>query len=139
MEFSRPEYGVGSLSLLQGVFPTKGSNPGLPHGRQILYQKKKKEKNPAVIKSQVFVIVLWMFCFQLKVNQTLVFSKIYILEKLRVKDNIFAFQACRIGLNPNFTSISKFLLGTLPKTLHTLPHFLWVAIHEVVPIFIFIL
>ena len=30
--------GVGSLSLLQGFFPTQGSNPGLPHCRQILYQ-----------------------------------------------------------------------------------------------------
>ena len=30
--------GVGSLSLLQGIFPTQWSNPGLPHRRQILYQ-----------------------------------------------------------------------------------------------------
>ena len=30
--------GVGSLSLLQGIFPTQGSNPGLPHCRQVLYQ-----------------------------------------------------------------------------------------------------
>ena len=30
--------GVGSLSLLQGIFPIQGSNPDLPHGRQILYQ-----------------------------------------------------------------------------------------------------
>ena len=30
--------GVGSRSLLQGIFPTQGSNPGLPHCRQILYQ-----------------------------------------------------------------------------------------------------
>ena len=30
--------GVGSLSLLQGIFPTLGSNWGLPHCRQILYQ-----------------------------------------------------------------------------------------------------
>ena len=30
--------GVGSLSLLQGIFLTQGSNPGLPHCRQILYQ-----------------------------------------------------------------------------------------------------
>ena len=30
--------GVGSLSLLQGIFPTQGSNPGLPHCRQILNQ-----------------------------------------------------------------------------------------------------
>ena len=30
--------GVGSLSLLLWIFPTQGSNPGLPHWRQILYQ-----------------------------------------------------------------------------------------------------
>ena len=29
--------GVGSLSLLQGIFPTQGSNPDLPHCRWILY------------------------------------------------------------------------------------------------------
>ena len=29
---------VGSLSLLQGIFPTQGLNPGLPHCRWILYQ-----------------------------------------------------------------------------------------------------
>ena len=30
--------GVGSLSLLQGIFPIQGSNAGLPHCRLILYQ-----------------------------------------------------------------------------------------------------
>ena len=30
--------GVGSCSLLQGIFPTQGSNPGLSHCRRILYQ-----------------------------------------------------------------------------------------------------
>ena len=30
--------GVGSLSLLRGIFSSQGSNPGLPHCRQILYQ-----------------------------------------------------------------------------------------------------
>ena len=29
--------GVGSLSFLQGIFPTQGSNPGLLHCGQILY------------------------------------------------------------------------------------------------------
>ena len=31
------------LSLLQGIFPTQGSNTGLPHCRQILYQLSHKE------------------------------------------------------------------------------------------------
>jgi len=30
--------GVGSCSLLEGIFPTQGSNTGLPHCTQILYQ-----------------------------------------------------------------------------------------------------
>ena len=30
--------GVGSLSLLQGIFPTQGLNTSLPHCRRILYQ-----------------------------------------------------------------------------------------------------
>jgi len=30
--------GVGSRALLQGIFPTQGSNPGLLHCRWILYQ-----------------------------------------------------------------------------------------------------
>ena len=34
--------GVGSLSLLQGIFPSQGSNPGLLHCRWILYQPSHK-------------------------------------------------------------------------------------------------
>ena len=30
--------GVGSFSLLQGIFSTQGLNPGLPHCKRILYQ-----------------------------------------------------------------------------------------------------
>ena len=35
--------GMGSFSLLQGIVPTQGLNPGLPHCRQILYQLSHKE------------------------------------------------------------------------------------------------
>ena len=35
--FSRQEYGVGCHFLLQRIFPTQGSNLGLPHCRQTLY------------------------------------------------------------------------------------------------------
>ena len=50
--------GVGSFSLLQGIFPTQGLNPGLSHSRQILYKlshkgsqkKKKKSDGPSVEK-----------------------------------------------------------------------------------------
>ena len=37
MGFSRQEYWSGLPFLLQGIFPTQGSNPGLPYFRQTLY------------------------------------------------------------------------------------------------------
>ena len=40
--------GVGSLSLLQRIFPTQGSNPGLPHCRWILHQLSHKG-NPRIL------------------------------------------------------------------------------------------
>ena len=43
VEFSRPDTGVGSCSLLQEIFPTQGLNWGLLHYRQILYQLSHQE------------------------------------------------------------------------------------------------
>ena len=52
--------GVDSLSLLQGIFPTQGSNPGLPHCRQILYQPQRKPRNTGVgslsLRQRIFLI-----------------------------------------------------------------------------------
>ena len=36
-EFSRQEYWSGCHSLLQGIFPIQGLNPGLLHCRQFLF------------------------------------------------------------------------------------------------------
>ena len=38
MGFSRKEYWSGYHFLLQGIFPTQGSKPGLLHCRQTLYR-----------------------------------------------------------------------------------------------------
>ena len=38
MEFSVGHTGMSSRSLLQGIFPTQGLNPGLLHCRRIPYQ-----------------------------------------------------------------------------------------------------
>ena len=38
--------GVGCHALLQGIFPTQGSNPGLPHCRQILYRLNLQHARP---------------------------------------------------------------------------------------------
>ena len=49
--------GVGSLSLLQGIFPTQGFNPGLPHCRQILYQLSYLHKLLG------WLLHMWYICF----------------------------------------------------------------------------
>ena len=52
--------GVGSLSLLQGIFPTQGSNPDLLHCRRILHQlspqgrKENLAKKPPAYQRSVF-------------------------------------------------------------------------------------
>ena len=78
---------MGCHVLLQGIFPTQGSNPGLPHCSQIPYhlshqgrlngdfknspcQKKKKHKKPNLKKkgnnchlfsSQIYELAGWLF------------------------------------------------------------------------------
>ena len=46
--------GVGSLSLLQGIFPTQGSNPGFPHCNLILYQLSHKGSPLKTLRQVVF-------------------------------------------------------------------------------------
>ena len=46
--------GAGSLSLLQGIFPTQGSNPGLLHCWQILYQLSHKRSPTDVYVGEYF-------------------------------------------------------------------------------------
>ena len=50
--------GVGSLFLLQGVFPIQESNPGLSHCRQILYQLSPEEKKGSLKGAQVYEVLL---------------------------------------------------------------------------------
>ena len=54
--------GVGSWSLFQGIFPTQGLNPGLPHCRQILYHL--SHQGSPVVKYWNFVTVfVTSFCY----------------------------------------------------------------------------
>ena len=45
--------GVGCHALLQEIFPTQGSNPGLPHCRQILYHLK-HQGSPRILEWVVY-------------------------------------------------------------------------------------
>ena len=52
-DFPGQKIGVGCHAFLQGIFPTQGSNPGLPHWRQILYHQSHQE-SPRILE--------WVVC-----------------------------------------------------------------------------
>ena len=49
--------GVGSQSLLQGIFLTQGSNLGLPHYRQILYRLSHQESLYSIYLSGYYMLI----------------------------------------------------------------------------------
>ena len=51
MNLPRKNTGVGSHSLLQGIFQTQGLNPSLLHCRQILYHLRHQESDSEVTQS----------------------------------------------------------------------------------------
>ena len=69
----------GSLSLLQGIFPTQGLNPGLPHCRQILNQLTHKG-SPRILDGEPSPLQ-WMFPTQ-ESNQGFLHCR-WILYQLR--------------------------------------------------------
>ena len=71
MEFCRQDARVGSHSLLQGVFPTQGLDPGLHHCRRILYQLS-HHGSPSVTQAH---IILWISVC--KVKQLVYWNKWY--------------------------------------------------------------
>ena len=50
--------GVGSLSLLQGLFPIQGSNLGLPHCRRILYPQGHREAQKLSVSARLYHMYL---------------------------------------------------------------------------------
>ena len=59
--------GVGSYSLLQGIFPAQGSNPGLLHCKRILYQLR-HQGSPRILEWVALSLLQWIFPTQ-KSNQ----------------------------------------------------------------------
>ena len=71
---------MGSLSLLQGIFPTQGSNSGLLHGRRILYQLSHQGSPIYIVYTHMYFIIYiygmipglmdaqHIFCDELKVQ-----------------------------------------------------------------------
>ena len=83
---------VGSLSLLQRIFPTQGSNPGLPHCRRILSQLSHKG-SPRILKW-----VAYPFSSRSsQINWGLLHCR-WILYQLNYEESPRHWQACSCGI-----------------------------------------
>ena len=59
--------GVGCHFLLQGIFPTQGLNPGLPHYRQTLYRLS-HHWGPVLNPKGIFLLSVYQFDFQVQIT-----------------------------------------------------------------------
>ena len=76
--------GVGSCSLLQGIFPTQGLNPGLPHCRQIFYQLSHQESE--ILRALLICIKL---CEKLAVQKYISYGFCYSVLDYCILDFIY--------------------------------------------------
>ena len=74
--------GVGSPSLLQGIFPTQGSNPGLPHCRRILYHLSHKGSPKKTEGQRINAFKLWCWRRLLRLPWTAKRSNQLILKEI---------------------------------------------------------
>ena len=63
-DFPGKSTGVGCHALLQGIFLTQGSNPGLPHHRQTLHHLSQKISSKHSPKPQIFPVIDGAWCHQ---------------------------------------------------------------------------
>ena len=70
MEFSGKSTGVGCHFLLQRIFLTQGSNPGLPHCRQMFYHLSTRE-------ASLYILIVYELniIFKILADFTFLFSK----------------------------------------------------------------
>ena len=106
--------GVGSLSLLQGIFPTQGLNIGLPHCRWILYQLNHKG-NPRILEWVALSLLQGIFPTQ-ELNRDLLHCR-RVLHQLSYQGNPSSEYS---GLIP--FSIDWFDLLAVQETLTLLQH-----------------
>ena len=74
--------GVGCPALLQGIFPTQGSNSGLPHCRRILYLLSHQSSPKKAEHQRIDVFKLWCWRSFLRVPWTARRSNQSILKEI---------------------------------------------------------
>ena len=106
MDFSWKTAGMGSHSLLQGFFPTQGSNVGLLHCRHILYH----------VSTRVAPLIHITYAFTLHNNLWGLYNTGPILQRRRRSPVSYGWQ-CRTRFSPgvNHHAILPLKRASVPK------------------------
>ena len=104
--------GVGCHALLQGIFPTQGSNPGLPHCRQILYYLSHQGSSYSLSKFQLYNSVINCSHHVLHYNLMIIFlksEKYQTFKKVeKIIQSIPIYPSCRFN---NYQDFATFVLS----------------------------
>ena len=95
MGFSRQDTGVGSHFLLQGIFLTQESNPGLLHCRQMIYQLKQQKS--------------WQYCQKSTFSELEKLTKPVTNRRSHNQKIFFHFKQLNFSRNSKFYSIFIYL------------------------------
>ena len=96
---------VGCHALLQGHFPTQGSNPGLPHCRWILHHLSLKLQSLAVFWNQVYMLLPWAPCNKGQVEEDR--KKAWVVYGTEYSQHLWQAGSTRMG---GLSGVSLFLL-----------------------------
>ena len=96
--------GVGCRALLQGIFPTQGSNPGLPHCRQILYHLS-HQGSPRILEWAAYPFARGIFPIQ-ELNQDLLHCR-QILYQLSYQGSVYMSIPVSQFITPCFYPLGK--------------------------------
>ena len=126
---------MGSFSILQGIFPSQGSNPGFPHCKWILYQLPQgKPKNTGVGR----LSLLQRIFLTEESNQGPLHCR-WILYQLSYQGSPLVTKPCSTLCNPRDCSTASFPVPHyLPEFAQTHAHWVSDAIqtfHPVTPFF----
>ena len=94
--------GVGSLSLLQEIFPTQGSNSDLPHCRCILYQLSHKGSPLNAYKQSVYCFTWGKHqAYWFIIHEVIRLRRLLSLLEIRTKSMSHVLDTCSCSVIPH--------------------------------------
>ena len=124
MGFSSKNTGVGCHFLLQGIFLTQELNPGLLHGRQILYHLSHQGSTQGEVRvniltaSRMTLSLISVVLMEKQANQGVVDSRVMTTQRTPPTAKWKDGKEALFQKTPQSCQVKPFPKSTLPQTIH---------------------